>query len=132
MASMAGKVPAGWNPPSDETLEAARRYVAALVSHDATDVPAAADVWRVENGQVTADGGEELRRSLESEIMHTVQAITDERWFVDGPDAAVFYDLRARVGDGPDDEMMVRIAERFRVVGGEIVEIEAVFAPVPS
>ncbi|MEQ8842314.1 MAG: hypothetical protein RIB98_15120 [Acidimicrobiales bacterium] len=115
----------------DETLAAAQRYVAALVSHDATDVPAASDLWRVENGQVTADDGDELRRSLESEIMHTVQAITDERWFVDGPDAAVFYDLRARIGDGPDDEMTVRIAERFRVVGGQIVEIEAVFAPVP-
>lgn len=126
----------GRHPPApgggDETLAAARRYVEALVSHEATDVPAAADVWRVENGQVTADGGDDLRRSLESEIMHAVRAITDERWFVDGPDAAVFYDLRARVGDGPDDEMTVRIAERFRVVGGEIVEIEAVFAPVPS
>lgn len=115
-----------------ETLAAATRYLAALVSHDAGDVPAAADVWRVENGEVTADGADELRRSLESDIMQTVQAIRDEQWFVDGPDAAVFYDLRARFGDGPDDEMTVRVAERFRVLGGEIVEIEAVFAPVPT
>ncbi len=115
-----------------ETLAAAQRYVAALVSHDATDVPAAADVWRVENGQITADGGDDLRRSLESEVMHTVRAITDERWFVDGPEAAVFYDLQARIGDGPADEMTVRVAERFRVIDGEIVEIEAVFAPVPA
>ena len=114
---------------SEATLAAAKRYVAALLSHDASDVPAAADVWRIENGHVTADGGDHLRRSLESEIMHTVQAITDERWFVDGADAAVFYDLRAAVGDGA---MMVRIAERFRVLAGEIVEIEAVFAPIPS
>ena len=123
------------HPPASgdgaETLAAATRYLVALVSHDATDVPAAADVWRVENGQVTADGGDELRRALESDIMQTVQAISDERWFVAGADAAVFYDLRARFGDGPDDEMTVRVAERFRVLGGEIVEIEAVFAPVP-
>jgi len=116
----------------DETLAAAQRYVAALVSHDASDVPAAADVWRVENGQVTADGGDDLRRSLESDVMQMVQAITDERWFVDGADAAVFYDLRARIGDGPDDEMTLRVAERFRVIDGELVEIEAVFAPVPA
>jgi hypothetical protein len=77
--------------------------------------PTAVDVWRVENGQVTADDGDDLRRSLGSEIMHTVQAITDERWF----------------GDGPDDDMTVRIAERFQVVGGKTVESEAVFAPVP-
>lgn len=64
--------------------------------------------------------------------MHTVQAVTGERWFVDGSDAAVFYDLLARVGDDPEAVMTVRIAERFRVVGGEIVEIEAVFAPVPA
>ena len=125
----------GRHPPAPgdgaETLAAATRYLAALVSHDATDVPAAADVWRVENGQVTADGGDELRRALESEIMQTVQAISEERWFVDGADAAVFYDLRARFGDGLDDEMTVRVAERFRVLGGEIVEIEAVFVPVP-
>jgi hypothetical protein len=116
----------------DETLAAARRYVAALVSHHAGEVPVSADVWRVENGQVTADGGADLRRSLESEVMHMVQAVADERWFVDGADAAVFYDLEARVGSDPDDVMMMRIAERFRVLDGEIVEIEAVFAPVPS
>lgn len=46
----------------DETLAAARRYVAALVSHHAGEVPVAADVWRVENGQVTADGGADLER----------------------------------------------------------------------
>jgi hypothetical protein len=115
------------DPSNAGVLDAAQNYVAALVSHDASAVPIAAHVWRVENGAVTADGGDALRRSLESEIMHTVQAITDERWFVAGDSAAVFYDLRARVSE--DDEMMVRIAERFRAVDGDLVEIEAIFAP---
>lgn len=116
-------------PTPEELLTAAHAYVAALVSHDPSEVPVAEDVWRIENGRVTADGGDDLRRSLASEIMHTVQAITNERWFVGNDSAAVFYDLRAKVGE---DDMMVRIAERFRVVCGELAEIEAVFAPIPS
>jgi len=120
----------GADPSNAGVLEAAQSYVASLVSHDASSVPIAADVWRVENGAVTADGGDALRRSLESEIMHTVQAVTDQRWFVAGDSAAVFYDLRARLS--ADDEMMVRIAERFRAVDGDLVEIEAIFAPKAS
>ncbi len=111
----------------DDVLDAAKAYIASLVSHDGSAVPLADEVWRVENGRLTADGSDALRVSLASEIMHTVQEITDERWFAGGDGAAVFYTLRARAGD---DDMFVRIAERFRVVDGVIAEIEAVFAPI--
>jgi len=107
-------------------LAAARAYVASLVSHDASEVPLADEVWRIENGRNTADSADALRSSLESKIMHTVQAIDDERWFAGGDGAAVSYTLRARVGDA---DAFMRIAERFRVVEGRLVEIEAVFAP---
>ncbi len=113
--------------PRDEVLSVSKAYVAALVSHDASAVPLADDVWRIENGGVTADGADNLRTSLESEIMHTIQEITDESWFSGSDGAAVFYTLRARAGD---DDMFVRIAERFRVVDSRLVEIEAVFAPI--
>lgn len=117
-------------------MAASQAYVAALLSHDAADVPLASGVWRIENGQVTADNADGLRTSLESEIMHTVHAIDDERWFVDAGvgSAAVFYTLTARIGGTAEEPetMAVRIAERFRVVAGELAEIEAVFAPVPA
>ena len=83
------RLPAGADDPA--TVRAvAQAYVAALVSHDAAEVPVAPEVWRIENGRVTADGADSLRASLESEIMHTVKAIDDERWYVDGDGAAVF------------------------------------------
>lgn len=122
------RLPAG-SDDAATVVATARAYVAALLSHDGSEVPLADEVWRVENGQVTADGAEALRDSLASPIMHTVTGIDDERWFVAGDSAAVFYRLTGRVGD---DDMHVRIAERFRVVDGTLAEIEAIFAPIPG
>ena len=116
-----------WQRRLSDVLAAARAYVAALVSHDASAVPLADDVWRIENGRNTGDGAEALRASLESEIMRTVQGIDDVSWFAGGDSAAAFYTLRARAGD---EDRLVRIAERFRVVDGLLVEIEAVFGPL--
>jgi hypothetical protein len=117
---------------SDErgvVLGAARAYVDALVSHAGSGVPLADDVWRIENGNVTADGADALRKSLESEIMHTVQRIDEAAWFAGADGAAVFYTLHARAGER---DLAMRIGERFRVVDGRLVEIEAVFAPRES
>ncbi len=125
-AARPARHPAGADAPR-EVVEAARAYLAALVSHDASAVPLAPDVWRIENGKNTGDGADGLRGSLESEVMQTVQGIEGERWFAAGDAAAVFYTLRARAGER---DMFVRIAERFRVVDGRLVEIEAVFAPL--
>ena len=122
------RYPAGTGP-RDEVVDAAKQYISSLLSHDGSAVPLADEVWRIENGRLTADGADALRVSLASEIMHTVQEISDEQWYAGADSAAVFYTLRARVGD---NDMFVRIAERFRVVDGLVVEIEAVFAPIPS
>jgi len=119
------RYPPGRDAPRD-VLAAAQAYLAALVSHDPSAVPLADDVWRIENGKPTGDGAEALRTSLASEIMHSVRGIDDERWFAAGDAAAVFYTLRARAGDA---DVLMRVAERFRVVDGQLVEIEAVFAP---
>jgi hypothetical protein len=122
------RYPVGGDAP-DDVLAAANAYVAALVSHDGSAVPLAEEVWRIENGKVTADGADALRKSLESEIMHMIQGIDDASWFAAGDSAAVFYTLHARAGE---QDMYMRIAERFRVVDGRLVEIEAVFAPKPT
>jgi hypothetical protein len=92
-------------------------------------VPLADRVWRIENGKPTGDGADLLRKSLESDVMQAVQAISDELWFAGEDGAAVFYTLLARAGDR---DLPMRIAERFRVVDGHLVEIEAVFAPKAS
>ena len=110
----------------DDVLAAAKTYLDALLSHDGSAVPLATDVWRIENGKLTADGADALRKSLASEIMHTIQRIDEASWFAAGDCAAVFYTLHAR-SEGRN--LAMRIAERFRVVEGRLVEIEAVFAP---
>ena len=119
------RYPKGRHAPAD-VLAAAKAYVAALVSHDASAVPLLDGVWRIENGKITGDGGDALRKSLEAEIMHTVQGISEQRWFAGADSAVVFYTLLARVGDS---DMLMRIAERFRVVDGCLAEIEAVMSP---
>jgi hypothetical protein len=117
----------GGDEPREQVLAAAQAYVASLVSHDPSAVPLHDDVWRIENGALSGDGAEALRGALASDVLGTIQGIDDERWFVGGDGAAVFYTLTARVGD---TEMLVRIAERFRGVDGDLAEIEAVFAPI--
>jgi hypothetical protein len=117
----------GGDEPREGMLAAAQAYVASLVSHDPSGVPLHDDVWRIENGGPSGDGADALRTALASDVMGTIQGIDDERWFAGGDGVAVFYTLTARVGD---TEMRVRIAERFRVVDGDLAEIEAVFAPI--
>lgn len=124
--------PTGWldtraeNDPEPGVEAAVRSYLDALISHAAGDVRLTPDARRVENGKRTGDSDVELRASLESEIMHSVLGISDERWLLAGDSATVFYSLMA---GSPSGEMMLRVAERFRVRDGALTEIEAVFAP---
>lgn len=117
--------PPGASSQSD-VLAAAKAYVSALETDDASGVPLADAVWRIENGKNTGTGADELRAALASDAMRSVQAITGETWFASGDGAVVFFDLLARAGKA---DVSMRVAERFRVVDGHIVEIEAVFAP---
>ena len=54
--------------------------------------------------------------------MNVITGIRNVRWIVEGDEAVAFYDLDVTTSDRP-----VLIAERFRVVGGLITEIEAIF-----
>jgi hypothetical protein len=110
-------------PPREALLAACRAYLDALLSHEAGAVPLAADAWRVENGRDTGDSGAAIARSLESAVMKMVAGIDDVAWFAEGDQAAAFYTLRIRAGERSG---RCRIAERFRVRAGELVEIEAV------
>ena len=104
-------------------LAACRAYLAALVSHEASAVPLAADAWRVENGADTGATGAAIATSLESPVMKAVAGIEDVSWFAEHDQAASFYTLRVQAGERRGS---CRIAERFRVRDGELIEIEAV------
>jgi hypothetical protein len=109
--------------PRERVLAACQAYLDALVRHDASAVPLAADCWRVENGADTGSSGEAIAKGLESPIMQTVAGIDDVRWYVDGAAAAAFFTLRVQAGER---RATCRIAERFRVRDGDLIEIESV------
>jgi limonene-1,2-epoxide hydrolase len=109
--------------PRDGVIAACQAYLDALVSHDASAVPLAEDCWRVENGADTGSSGEAIVKGLESPIMQTVAGVEDVRWYVDGDDAATLFTLRVQAGER---RATCRIAERFRVRDGELIEIESV------
>jgi hypothetical protein len=101
-------------------IGAANTYLAALVSHDGSQVPLAPDATRVENGSDTGATAEEIRAGLASPIMFVITGIRDLRWYVDGEHATAVYLLDTVTSP-------TYIVERFRVVDGLIHEIEAVF-----
>ena len=103
-----------------QMIEAAGRYLAALVSHDPAEVPLAPDAWRTEEGRNSGRGADDIRRRMRSEQMQVITAVRDVRWYVDGPDAIALYLIDA-------GGATVHTAERFRVVDGLIHEIEAIF-----
>ena len=119
-------------PPTDRSsvIEPARRYLRALVNHDAGSVPFAPDVRRTNNGALGAEGEDSIRAILAREPVAETSA---ERWLVDGNDAVVFYDLAhdaaAAAGEaGPREKWLpVYIGERFTVREGRIAGIEVVF-----
>jgi hypothetical protein len=112
--------------PRDVVLDISRRYVSALTSHDASDVPLADGAYRIENGGFVGTTGPEIRAALETDGMSIVDRVEDLRWFADTGRAAAFYTLFANIGD--DAQAICRIGERFRVYREELVEIEVVIA----
>lgn len=102
------------------TIDAANQYLAALVSHDGSDVPLHPDAWRQENGGGVLRGGENIREALSSPIMYVITGIHDLRWYVEGDDAMAVYFL--------DTVAPTYIFERFRVDdAGLITQIDAHF-----
>jgi hypothetical protein len=102
------------------TIRAANAYLAALVSHDGSDVPFHENAWRQENGGARLEGAENIRAGLSNPIMYVITGIHDLRWFVDGDDAMAVYFL--------DTVAPTYIFERFRVDDdGLITEVDAHF-----
>jgi hypothetical protein len=106
----------------------ALQYLGALLSHDGSAVPLAADAWRIENGH-DSGRGDGIRDALALPIMHVISRLDAMRWFFEGDQAVVLYSLAAAGGGGVAATPAVPIAERFRVRDGLIHEIEAVFPP---
>src|SRR5205823_431660 len=78
--------------------------------------------------------GDGIRAALGNDVMNVIGRLDTMRWFIEGDQAAVFYDLHATVGlpDGMAPPPPLPIAERFRVQNGLIKEIEAIFGPPPE
>ncbi|RVW00232.1 hypothetical protein [Rhodococcus xishaensis] len=73
-------------------LEAARTYVAALLSHDGESVPYAPNAVRYEMGLKTGRSGNHLRRSLSrGPQFRVIRAIRDETYRVEGDEVVVDY-----------------------------------------
>jgi hypothetical protein len=119
-------------PGRDDVIAVAGQYLDALVSHVGTDVPLAAEAWRIEDGHNSGDRGPAIAAALELDIMTLVAGITDIRWYVEGDTAIAFYTLHVDPGlvsgsTAEDDApRRVAMAERFRVYQGTVCEIEAV------
>ncbi len=137
---------AGCTAQTRACLEAvARTYVDALVSHDGSKIPLAANVRRTENALTNARGPHEVRESFARTTM--VEGARDVRMFTDvaSGDVLVLFrldvDLKpadagsvTRSGDTeykvavtkPAGTYTVHEAERFRIRRGQITEIEII------
>ncbi|WP_336952865.1 hypothetical protein [Sphingobium aromaticivastans] len=123
----------------------ARSYIDALVSHDGSKIPLAADVRRTENALTNAKGEHEVRESFVR--THMVESTGDVRLYTDvekGEVVAFFLlnvDLKeadanatTKAGDSdykvavtkPAGTYTVHEAERFKIVDGKIHEIDII------
>ncbi len=109
-------------------LDTARKYlVHGLVEQRPDLVPVAVSAWRTEQGRDTGSTGAEIKRRLSGSEYRLIAGISNERWVVEGDEAVVFYNLHLQ-----NLPLPVLIAERFKVVDGEITEIEALYRKQPA
>lgn len=118
-------------------IQAASAYFDALVTHDASKVPFAPDVRRTEQGHVTGTGEQQIREHTRTQP--DMKGRHNTRFWVDEERHTVVGHTLIRVV--PDTEKADKtrksipvseprtghIFERFRVEGGLIREIEAIF-----
>jgi hypothetical protein len=110
----------------ESVLGIAQSYLAALQSHDASDVPLAENAYRIENGVYMGSTGPEIRTALEDAGMSIISTIDGVRWYAGTGSAAAFYTLSVDAGDA--GRIVCKIGERFRVYRGELVEVEVVYS----
>jgi hypothetical protein len=123
VAALTGAAPAAAAPSCDDDcrIQAARAYVEALVSHDASEVPLHPDATRVEAGIQTGFSGEQIRFDLEhGPQFRLIKAVRDARFTTEGETVVADFALELVapvVGS--------RVHEVFTFSGGEIRTIVA-------
>lgn len=115
---------------TDGSRAAADAYLDALVSHDATAVPFATDVLRVENGLVTGRTGEEIRNDLNTSWKYKIIVGLRDRTYTETPPTdngtvTVNVDYLLDIGFHSTTLLTVRVKERFDVQCGQITYINA-------
>jgi len=121
-----------------ELIAIASRYLDGIVTRDGSQVPFAPGCRRTEQARVTGRSAEELRDSLSR--MPVMTGRRNTRFVVDEPAGSVvaFTQLQLPATDDPvpvgrtyprgsGKPTTVHLAERFRIEGGRIHEIEAIF-----
>lgn len=109
---------------------AADAYLAALLSHDASAVPFADGVRRVENGLVTGTSAEEIRKDLNTSIKYKIISGLHDRVYsqdAPAPDGTVSLHVNYVLDIGAPNFTLLKakVAERFDVRCGQITYIEA-------
>lgn len=103
-------------------------YLDALVKHDAANVPFDNNAKRYENGVLTANSDEELRKSITDDVkIKSVHKIRDVTYAIDGNQAVVFYLIDLVMPYTKIHLSTTRLAARFEVNNGLIKEVEVVF-----
>jgi hypothetical protein len=107
-------------------VDAAERYLQALLTHDASAVPLAPHVWRIENNRLNVQGEAAMRKTLEtSPAYKVILGLRDKQFYVAGNDVFAIYTVDAGIG-GLGQLASARTFERFRVIDGRITQIEIV------
>lgn len=115
---------------SECVVSAASKYINALVTHDGSKVPLAANAYRTENGNVTGTSGDGIRNDLNTnQGDKAISDVRDIRWFVAGDEATAFYLFDTALPGQPTapHTTTVHLSERFKVDQGLIRQIEAIF-----
>jgi hypothetical protein len=125
LPALLGMTKLAWACDDACKLKAAQSYIEALQSHDASNVPLADHVRRLENNKVNADGADALRQSLNKGAQYRlIRGIRDLSWYVAGNDVFATYTVDAGLSTGT--LASGRTFERFRVENGWITQIEIV------
>ena len=115
-------------------IAAADAYVQALLSHDASNVPLAADAHRVENGLVTGVSGADIRFQLDYGPQYRIiTAIRDLTWTVTGDTVLGDYLLDTAVPGVPVRLATAHVVETFTIPADtEIHDINATITATPG
>lgn len=114
-----------------ERIAAAQAYINALVSHDANEVPFAADCTRIEFGVKTGFSGNHLRRSLNGGPQYRViRSATILEVTVDGDRVRARFDLLTKPSFA-DRRVGAHVDETFVIPAedGQIHHIKAIVRP---